>query len=152
MTKKRRKEILEHTIETIEFENGWNFTGKGRHCGYTGYWFVDADYIPHWLSSWYVRKYAKEIEERKVFTRDKFFITLREYCSEALQYNYDEYDKELSLDLFENNFYSNLFEDKELEEIWNESLVIDNTITCNEHPSFDILYIFKEHLENKEVK
>ena len=60
-----RKEDLEHTIETIEYENGWNFTGKGRHCGYTGYWFVDADYIPHWVSTWYVRKYAKEIEERR---------------------------------------------------------------------------------------
>ena len=35
-----RKEDLEHTIETIEYENGWNFTGKGRHCGYTGYWII----------------------------------------------------------------------------------------------------------------
>ena len=146
-----RKEDLEHTIETIEWENDWNFTGKGRHCGYTGYWFVDADYIPHWLSTWYVRKYAKEIEERKVFTRDKFFRTLMEYCSEALKYNLEEY-KEVALDLFEHNFYCNLLEDKELEEIWNESLAIDNTITCNESPSSDILYIFKEHLTKKEVK
>ena len=146
-----RKEELEHTIETIEWENDWNFTGKGRHCGYTGYWFVDADYIPHWLSTWYVRKYAKEIEERKVFTRDKFFRTLMEYCSEALKYNLEEY-KEVALDLFEHNFYCNLLEDKELEEIWNESLAIDNTITCNESPSSDILYIFKEHLTKKEVK
>ena len=146
-----RKEDLEHTIETIEFENNWNFTGKGRHCGYTGYWFVDADYIPHWLSTWYVRKYAKELEERKVFTKDKFFRTLREYCSEALQYNLEEY-KEVALDLFEHNFYCNLLEDKELEEIWNDSLEIDNSVTCNESPSFDILYIFGEHLMKKEVK
>lgn len=147
-----KKEILEHTIETIEYENGWNFTGKGRHYGYTGYWFVDLDYFPHWLSTWYVRKYAKELEERKVFTRDKFFRTLSKYCDEVLQYNYDECDKHLASYLFENKFYSNLFEDKELEEIWNESLAIDNTFTCNESPSFDILYIFKEHLKDKGVK
>lgn len=147
-----KKEDLEHTIETIEYENGWNFTGKGRHGGHTGYWFVDADYIPHWLSTWYVRKYAKEIDERKVFTRDKFFRTLRDYCDEALRFRLDEYDEYLAFYLLENKFYSDLFEDKELEEIWNESLVIDNTITCNEYPGWDILYIFKEHLENKGVK
>ena len=109
------------------------------------------DYIPHWLSTWYVRKYAKEIEERKVFTRDKFFRTIMDYCSEVIKYNLKEY-KDVALDLFVHDFYYNVLDDKELEEVWNASLVIDNSYTCNEHPDFDILYIFKEHLENKEVK
>ena len=55
------KEKIENAIQIIESRTGWNFTGKGRHCGYRGYWFVDADYIPHWLSTWKVRNVAKEV-------------------------------------------------------------------------------------------
>lgn len=56
------KEKLEKAIQKAESKHYWHFTGKGKHYGYVGYWFVDADYIPHWLSTWVIRKYAKEIE------------------------------------------------------------------------------------------
>lgn len=60
--KDMKKEDLEKAIETIEYDNGWNFTGKGRHYGYRGYWFVDGEGFVHWISTWKVRKIAKEVK------------------------------------------------------------------------------------------
>ena len=57
-----RKEILEKAIQEMESRTGWNHIGKGRHGGYTGYWFIDGESCLHWISTWEVRKITKEVK------------------------------------------------------------------------------------------
>lgn len=54
------KEKIEKAIQKIESRTGWNYINPGRHYGYRGYWFVDGECCIHWVSTWEVRKVAKE--------------------------------------------------------------------------------------------
>lgn len=83
------------------------------------------------------------MKKENIFSRDKFLEIIEEGCIARVAMDSD--DECIALDLMDCGLHQTLFTDEELEEIWNKSLTIDSTDTCNEFISYESLW--KNYLE-----